>query len=117
MRVRGLRPTLCQQQRSQEAHARAYERQALSLQDVRQVLHAPQLAAQTYEGNRRALAARLGARSPRSSSAGVGRRVAAGRWQEPAEAKRPRFLSADFAESAGAGKGDVGTQSPSKFTV
>lgn len=50
VRVRRLRPEVCQQQRPKEAHARPHVGQALPVQDVRQVVHAPQLAPETHEG-------------------------------------------------------------------
>ena len=48
VRLLPVRAALRKQQRPQEAHARAHVRQALRVQDVRQVLHAPQLPAQTH---------------------------------------------------------------------
>lgn len=50
-----MRPALRQQQRQEEAHARAHGRQALPVQTVRQVVHAPQLSEETHEGKRLAL--------------------------------------------------------------
>ena len=52
VRVRRLRPEIRQQQRPEEALPRAHQRQALLLQGarLRQVLHAPELAAEAHEG-------------------------------------------------------------------
>ena len=54
VRIRRLRPAIREQFRSQETLARTHERQTLQLQDtrLRQVVHAPELAAQTHESAR-----------------------------------------------------------------
>lgn len=58
MRVRGLRQKVREQQRPKEAHARSHVGQALPVQDVRQVLHTPQLPKKTHEGKGLAQGAR-----------------------------------------------------------
>lgn len=51
MRVRGLQPAFCKQQRSEEAFTRPLKRQAVHVQGQRlwEMLHAPEFTAQTHE--------------------------------------------------------------------
>lgn len=48
--VWGMRQKICKQQRPKETHARSHVGQAISLQNVRQVLHTSQLSTKTHEG-------------------------------------------------------------------